>query len=176
MADHTDNAIRAAIKAVRDVVAPSVDPTDPLANEQVRLVGDFLEFLQDRIDYVHDRQRFEVGHYVALADSLSAEAAACSPDVASRLQAAAKSARELLDRTDARSAELKAAAAHVAGAVRDLIRAADAADAETRRRVHRTVIAASKALLDLQRAWFLPQGFEPDPLALPTLESALVTP
>ena len=41
MADVTDNGLRAAVKALTDVVAPSIDPTDPLAKEQLRLVVDF---------------------------------------------------------------------------------------------------------------------------------------
>lgn len=46
MMDHSENTLRAAIKSLRDTVAPAVDPLDPQAVEQLRLTIDFLEFLR----------------------------------------------------------------------------------------------------------------------------------
>ena len=40
--DHTANTLRAISKALTDVIAPAVDPKDPLANEQLRLVIDYV--------------------------------------------------------------------------------------------------------------------------------------
>ena len=50
------------------------------------------------------------------------------------------------------------------------------ADPALRKRVETTVLLASKSLLDAQRAWFLPQGWEPDPSVVPPIESAFVLP
>ena len=51
MSDVTDNGLRAAVKALTDVVAPSIDPSDPLAKEQLRLVVDYLQFVRSRLDF-----------------------------------------------------------------------------------------------------------------------------
>lgn len=74
MADYTDNALLASIKALNEVVLPALDPSDPLATEQLRLVAGFLKFLGARLPYVHDRNRFELEHYLALAGRLAADA------------------------------------------------------------------------------------------------------
>lgn len=57
MMDHCENTLRAAIKSLRDTVAPAVDPDDSQATEQLRLTIDFLEFLRTRIYDVHARHR-----------------------------------------------------------------------------------------------------------------------
>ncbi|NDK91451.1 hypothetical protein GYA93_17985 [Gordonia desulfuricans] len=50
MIDHSENALRAVIKSLRDVVAPAVDPGDPMAQEQLALSLGTLEFLHSRLD------------------------------------------------------------------------------------------------------------------------------
>src|SRR3954452_4273924 len=52
-----DNALGAAIRALEEVVAPAIDPADPLAAEQLVLVIDSLRFLRERLDHLHDRAR-----------------------------------------------------------------------------------------------------------------------
>jgi hypothetical protein len=173
MADHTDNGIRSAIKALREVIAPAVDPADPLATEQVRLVADFLELLGERLDLLVDRQRYEIAYYAALGDALAADAERCAPAKAAELAAAVDDGRALLARPDARAPELKSAGARAATAVAEVVRAAPGGDADVARRIRRTVVERSRPWLDMQRAWFLPQGFEPDPTALPPLALAL---
>lgn len=53
MAEHADRALDAAVKALSQVVAPAVDPEDPLAVEQLRLVISWLPFHGQR----HHRER-----------------------------------------------------------------------------------------------------------------------
>ena len=72
MTDVTENGLRAAVKALTDIVAPAISHTDPLANEQLRLVVDYLEFVRRRLDYLHDRDRFELDHNLAMARALDA--------------------------------------------------------------------------------------------------------
>ena len=50
-----DNPLRAAVKSLTDVVAPALDPTNPLANEQLRLVCRFLEYTRLRAAYLPER-------------------------------------------------------------------------------------------------------------------------
>ena len=71
MADHIDNGLIASIKALNDVVAQSIDNSNPLAREQLTLVTRYLGFLRQRLPYQFERDRFELDHYVALAKALT---------------------------------------------------------------------------------------------------------
>src|SRR5690606_21635601 len=66
MADHTRNALAAAARAMRDVIIPAVDPEHPLALEQAKIVARLLDFVEQRIDHVHERARCELLHYRTL--------------------------------------------------------------------------------------------------------------
>ena len=176
MADHTLNALSAAARAMDDVIFDAVDPGHPLAREQTRLVSKYLKLLQSRLEYAYDRNRFELGHYTDLAADLLADAGTLSPAIAEALGVAVAEGRRLRDLPGARAPDLQAAAQRLAAAVTALIRTAAGAEPALRQRVEGTVLGASKALLDAQRAWFLPQGWEPDPTVVPPIETAFVLP
>lgn len=171
--DHTDNQLRACIKALDDVIAPAVGGSDAQAAEQLFLVTDYLKFLRSRLDNLLDRDRFEVRHYVAMGRALSADASACSASAGQDLADAVAAAEGVLHRDDARMPELKAAAASVAAAITRLVREAAGADDDVRSRVERTVLECSEDKIQLDRTWHAPQGLEPDPGSLVPLEQAL---
>ena len=173
MADYTDNALLASIKALNEVVAPAVDPTDPLAGEQLRLVAGFLKFLGTRLPYVYDRNRFELEHYLALGERLAADAQRASPPVAQRLATALVDARALLQGRGASVDEMRSATAALSAPISGLVRAVADADPALRRRIEQAVLAGSKPWVDMQRAWFVVQGFELHPDELPPLCEAL---
>lgn len=176
MADHTINGLSAAARAMDEVIFDAVDAGHPLAREQTRLVSKFLKLLQSRLEYAHDRNRFELSHYADLAASLIGAAEKLSPAIAAALVPAAAEGRRLRDLPSARAPDLQAAAQRLAAIVTALIRTAADAQPEVRQRVETTVLLASKSLLDAQRAWFLPQGWEPDSSAVPPIESVFVLP
>jgi len=173
MADYTDNALLASIKALNEVVLPAVDPTDPLAGEQLRLIAGFLRFLGSRLPYVHDRNRFELEHYLALGERLAADARQASAEISQRLDRAIAEARALLQGQRASVAEMRSATAALSAPISGLVRAVADADTALRRRVEQTVLAGSKPWVDMQRAWFVVQGFELHPDELPPLGEAL---
>jgi hypothetical protein len=70
MTDYLTNGLTAAIKSLEDVIGPAIDPSDPLACEQVRLTLDFLHFLRSRLPYVVQAQQLEVQHYLAMAQPI----------------------------------------------------------------------------------------------------------
>jgi hypothetical protein len=172
MADYTDNALLASIKALNEVVVPAVDPADPLAREQLRLVTGFLEFLRVRVAHLHERRRFELEHQLALGRRLMPDAAA-SAEVAARLSAAIVQAEAVGADPEASVDALRGATAVLAAATSGLARAVACADPTTRQRVEQTILAHSARWVDMQRAWFLPQGFELHAGELPPLEQAL---
>ena len=104
--DHVDNALRASIKALEEVVAPAVDPADPQAGEQLRLVIHTLGFLRERVDHIHARARFDLRHNLGLASALLEDAPALRDPIAAGTALAAN--------PDAPTAELRAGAAEVA--------------------------------------------------------------
>src|SRR5215211_3836511 len=112
--DHSDNALRAAIKALEEVVAPAVDPADPLAAEQLTLVIDSLRFLRERLDQLHDRARFELRHHLALAHAVA-------DDATGALDEEVEAATAVYERAGARTPELRASAAGLAAALRTLV-------------------------------------------------------
>ena len=173
MADLTDNALRASIKALDEVVAPAIDASNPLAVEQLRLVSRFLGFLRSRLQYQAERERFELRHYLALANTLRGDAASGAPPCAALIGEAIAAGAALVDRIDASTQDIRAAVNGLTAALSVLVRSVADADPVLRQRVERTVVAASKSLFDVQRAWYLPIGFEPDPDQVPSIETAL---
>lgn len=171
MADHTRNALDAAVRALQEVIIPAVDPSHPLALEQAKIVTGLLKLLAERFEYTHARARFEVLHAADLARSLRADAASAAPSIAAEIDAALDVAQRLADDPAARSHDLASASMTLTALASATVRAT--AGTPVADRVERTVLAGSKRYLDLQRAWFLPQGWETDPTVVPSLDDAL---
>ncbi len=175
MADRNDGALQAAIKALEQAVAPAVDPTDPLAGEQLRLVVGYLKLLRSRLGLVERRARFELQHHAAMAQSLHEEFVAIGGEPARRAQVAWAQAAPLLADPAADADALGPTTALLAGAVSGLVRAAADAEPGLRRRIEHAVALHSRRWIDAQRAWFAPLGFELHAAELPTLNEALQT-
>ncbi|MGM7678603.1 hypothetical protein [Microbacterium sp. A94] len=171
MADHTRNALAAAARAMRDVVIPAVDPAHPLALEQATIVAKLLDFVEQRIDHVHERARFELLHYRTLAQEIRNDVASFSPALAAAIEQELQDSALVIGDSQANTQRVRASASALAEVVSASIRASQGADAGTR--VELAVLDATKELLDMQRAWFLPQGWESDESVVPALEDAL---
>lgn len=173
MSDVTENGLRAAVKALVDVVAPSVAPSDPLANEQLRLVIEYLQFVRSRLDHLYERDRFELGHHLAMAKALKALAPTLSPATATLLERALEAGSQTESRLGAPPIELKAAAADLAAAVREIVREAASFEAGIRGKVERSVLDGSERRIAFERAWYLPLGFDPAPAEVAPLAEVL---
>ena len=163
--DHSDNALRANIKALSEVVAPAVDPTDSQAVQQLRLVIDSLDFLRQRLEYLHDRERFDVRHHLALANAVAEDVDGLRDTIAA--------AEAVYGRADARSAELRAATAALAAELRNVVRDVADADPAVRSRVERRILEGTRERIEADRAWHVPQGFDPNPGGALPIEVAL---
>ena len=163
MADYTDNALLASIKALNEVVLPAVDPSDPLAGEQLRLVAGFLKFLGARLPYVHDRNRFELEHYLALGVRLAADARLASAQVSQRLDQAIDDAELCCSGPRARS---RRCAAPPGRCRRRSAAWRGSSPTPTRRCAgasSRSSWSGSKPWVDMQRAWFVVPGLRAPP-------------
>ena len=173
MKDHSENTLRAAVKSLRDTVAPAVDPSDAQANEQLRLTIDFLEFLRTRIYDVHARHRYELGHQLALGRALVADAAEVSDLAAERLGAAVQQAAAVHASAGAHTRDLQVASEELWACVRGLLRDAGDAPEAVRTRITTQVISGIEPLVQMESAWYVPFGFEPDPSSITSLEDLL---
>jgi hypothetical protein len=173
MTDVTENGLRAAVKALTDIVAPAINHTDPLAIEQLRLVVDYLEFVRRRLDYLHDRDRFELDHNLAMARALDTLGAPGSGATMALLKSAIQDGAHAQAFPAASSPALKSAAAALAAAVRELIRESAAFDAQIRLGIERCVLDATDERITFDRAWYLPLGFDPAGGEVPALADLL---
>lgn len=161
MVPDADLQLAVVIKALRDVVAPAVDPANKLAIEQLHLSIATIGLVQRGLPLAHARARRELLNAIALAEAV-ADAGGCAdhgPAQAALADPAADEARLDGERRDL-LAVVEAAVAAAAGTARETA-------------VARAVIAASKPQCDLARAWCAPSGFEVEPDALPPLDELL---
>jgi hypothetical protein len=174
VADRTINSLKAARKSLVDVVAPAVDPDDPLAVEQLRLVADYLDFVGARVDYVHDREWFELLHHLSMARSVQEPAAECSGSAVGFLSTAIQEA-ERLEHGNPHVPEMRDVTAKLAAGIRMLVREAGKLHENARQTLERRILEASRDRIMVDRSWYLPLGFDPRPDEVSPLESVLWT-
>jgi hypothetical protein len=172
--DHTVPALRAAVIAMNEIVIPAVDPNHPLAREQAKIVSGLLAMLSTRLPHLHARAVFELVHYQDVAAAVHDDATEVSPSLARELSAMSGKADDLLSSARTATLDLREAAGRLAQVVTALVRAAGRSESPAARRIEATVLDRAKTLLDGQRSWFLPQGWETDPGAVPPIDEALV--
>ncbi len=171
MSDHLDTAFRAAASALRDVVAPSVDPANPLAREQLQLVIGWLDFARGRLPFLHDRNRFELAAHADMGDAVQA---ALAGNGDADLSPAVDAARTLLADPAVGTTAIVAATNRLQDEIAAAARRAADLPAGTGRAVEKSIVVHSKRILDAQRVWFLQQSVEPEPDKMPSLEEVLL--
>ncbi|CAN5770247.1 hypothetical protein BH09PSE5_BH09PSE5_08770 [soil metagenome] len=168
--DHTDVGLRAAIRALTDVVAPAVDAGHAQARDQLRLVEDYLGFVLERYELIHERHRFELRHHLEMAQAVHA---ALGDAANAQLVAAIDQGREANRAVGASASTMTAAGAELAAQVAQAVREAMALPVETRRAVELCVLHASHQRIAFERAWYLPLRLDPDPQDVRPLDELL---
>lgn len=166
--DASDVALASIVRALRDVVVPAVDPANARAREQLRLAIDYLEFHGARLDHLHARARHALRHRIAMASALLDIPGGPTP-----LVGALESARRVHADAEAGTPQVRAAAEALAAAIASLVREAAGMAPDARERIEHCVLAGTAPEIDLERAWYLPLGFDPDPRDVPPLADAL---
>lgn len=161
--DQTDTGLKAVIKALTDVVAPALDPNDPLAREQLRLAVDYLAFVRIRVDYLHGRERFDLRHYIGIARAMLAAGLPTMRPETKQMIAALAPAEALASAPSALTHQVRESAMDLAYAVAAVVRAAPELPPEVTRAVQRIVLEATAPKLDFERLWYAPIGFESEP-------------
>ncbi|VTU22580.1 hypothetical protein SRS16CHR_03079 [Variovorax sp. SRS16] len=160
--DHTHVGLRAAVRALADVVAPAVDPTHAQARDQLRLTIDYLEFVLQRLDHLHERELFELRHHMDLARQVLAVTSACAVPCSAALGTALERGEKTLAEGNAPPPTLRNATVALAAAVAQAVRAAPQMAASARQDIEARVLHASKTRIAFERAWYLPLGLDAD--------------
>ncbi|GAB3710548.1 hypothetical protein [Nocardiopsis oceani] len=157
MTEQLQNALQAVSSSLTTIVAPAVADEDPLAQQQLMLSIAYLALVRDRMAYVAAREwrdlEDDLGVGRAVEPHLPTESAAAMReelDEAERLLQGREGAGERVRRSSAR---IQALASEAFELVTE-----EAAPA-----LEQAVVSASHARVALERAWFLPMGFDPDP-------------
>ncbi|QHE88120.1 hypothetical protein [Hydrogenophaga sp. BPS33] len=158
--DHTDVGLQAAIRALNDVVEPVVGKEHAQARDQLRLTTDYLAFVIERLPHLHQRDRFELSHHLAMAREVHAALPASS---APELAAAMEAAQQMLERAGPSTADVRQATAALSAAVSAVVRGSASLVAAAQRDIERAVLHASEHRIAFERAWYLPLGLDPDP-------------
>lgn len=171
--DQTDTGLKAVLKALTDVVAPALDPRDPLAREQLRLAVDYIGFVRARVDYLHARERFDLRHYLGIAsDILRTGLPDDAPEVV-LLRKALAPAERLADDPAVLTAQLRDAAMELGFAVSAVLRTLGEYRADVASEIRRAVLAATANKLEFDRHWYAPIGFEGPEFEVKRLEEYL---
>lgn len=160
MLDRVDNSLKAAAKALREVVAPAVDPTVPQANEQIRFAIDILEIVRWQLAHESERDAAELRIYsqmaeqvLPLADGLDVSALQTAIARAAEIHEAGQSWRDAVhDSVDG-----------LRTAISLVVTDAQSSPKETRDAIERAVLRSSQQAVANDRAWYLPFGMDPAP-------------
>lgn len=169
MPDHTPNMLAAAARAMDEVIRPAIDPDQPLAQEQARIVSSVLAFVEGRWAWSHARHVFELRHMIDVVAELQPHAEQVSSGLAAEFAAGRAAAIAVLDDPEAGAALLQSRARELATLVTALVRTIGTRDDEPAQQVTWIVLRSSQAFLEAQRAWFAPTGWEAHPEELPSL-------
>lgn len=168
--------IKSMVKAMTDVVLPAIDPGNKLAQEQGRLIVGLLSLMAKQMPLQFRFDSDELGRLVRLAAALK-EAAGSAAEVRAGVEAmdrTAISAATTLARAQVGPEQVEQAVRDLRQATSEVVRSVCAADdARAMQRVQQVVLATSKEQLLRDRSWVLMQGWEPDPAAIPRIETLL---
>ncbi|WP_018990738.1 hypothetical protein [Aromatoleum toluclasticum] len=163
--------IAAMIKAMKDVVIPAVAGTNKLAEEQSKLVVGMLNLMAHQLPL---QFRFDRDELARLVDTCSAlKDVATSGPVTSAARVAlierAAEARQLLEQCRRDPDELRRSVHALRAAICDTVDAFAQTGEPEQLEVERIVLAMSAEQLLRDRSLVKPQGWEPDPAAVPDI-------
>lgn len=156
-----DTQLQVVLRALRDVVAPSLPAGDKQVQEQFALSLAALEFMRARLPLARRYLRADLIAYVALAREAVSLASAHQPQACDELDGLLGAADRQLGRPEADDADLLAVTRQLRESMSRLVAGARQADYEPR--LTSLVVDHSQEMLRQERLWCLPLGFELKP-------------
>ncbi|MGW4332867.1 hypothetical protein ACWEK5_08565 [Rhodococcus koreensis] len=173
MSDNIDNAISAAIRAMEDVITPTIDPKHPLAAEQAELVTNTLKLLEAQLPYRMAKATRELTETIRMSTSLL-PLTKWSPAIFERLHRAIETGQAILRSGTIDQSQVNEVARSISGCVCALVRAARIAQVTEQSAIERIVLRSSETLIMDELAWFGPQGWTTSQ-SLPEIEQRFAT-
>jgi len=174
----TDVQLKSMSKAMLDVVIPAIDPSNSLAVEQAQLVLGMLRLMQHQAPLQYQFDRDELARSVALMSklhSLSSQDASLAT-LRCQFQTQLNDANVALEGSRIDPAELCDTVRDCRYMIGAMVReAGQTAAPETTLRIEQAVLEYSKQQLLRDRALVVLQGWEPEPDAVPSIESLLAS-
>ena len=168
--------IQTIIKAMMEDVIPALDQTNQLAMQSAQLTIGTLTMIAQHLPLEYRYDCDELARLIDAAAKLreQAQGGTQTEQAVLALRAALEGGREVLDRARAEPAEIVEAVGQLRRATGDTVRAVYAeSEPSVRDAVDATVLEVSKEQLLRDRSWLLMQGWEPDPGAVPAVETLL---
>ncbi|CAG4884775.1 conserved protein of unknown function [Georgfuchsia toluolica] len=168
--------IKTVIKAMTDVVLPAVAADNKLAQEQVRLVIGMLHLVAQRLPLMYRYDRDELLRFLALAETLKSQAKGLpgADEAMYALSTSVEVGEDVLERARAEPSELEAANFDLREKIGALIMAIYATnDMAKLTHISSSVTTHAKGQLLRERSWLITQGWEPDPKAIPAIETLI---
>lgn len=168
--------IKSVIKALTDVVLPAVDPDNKLAQEQARLAIGLLTLLSQQLPVQYAFDCDELQRLLACSDQLrrtvkgGAETTAALAELSRVTDAGTQALAGTGTSPDALLHAVRALRAATGALITQAHRDGDPA---CRPALRKQVLEMSKEQLLRDRSMLLMQGWEPDPKAVPALQTLL---
>ena len=159
--------LQVIIKSLKDNVAPAIAKDNQLAQEQMHLSVAALQFTLEHLPFVHAYLQMDIENTIQLATRLSNLCG--NPEWQKKLTDAIATANWALSNPKKGFTELQQDSRALRDVVCDVIR--QASDGDNALKIHELVLNQTAASLKMGRAWNKPNGFEPDPDSVPSLET-----
>lgn len=164
--------IQTVIKAMMEDVIPAMDQNNQLAMQSAQLTIGTLMLIAQHLPLEYRYDCDELARLLATTETLSAQTAGLP--ATRELRAAGAAAADVLARARAEPTEIVDAIRSLRAATANTVRAAYAQGSEAvQSAVETTVLAMSKEQLLRDRSWLLMQGWEPNPGAVPAIDTLL---
>lgn len=156
MADNTLNALRAARRAMEQVVGPAVSSADGIVREQAHLVAQTLRVLEEQLPHLRERNAYELRRNIELGRVLREFATGALREELDRALATAERLAGSLGPSDR---VVAAATAELTAVTAALVRSSQDRAPEVRDAVVRCVVTHAGDVIAGQRSWFAAQGW-----------------
>lgn len=169
MKNSIQNVLSACIKSTEEVILPALAKSSSLEQQQGQTLLGHLRFLQQRVNLLGEEAQFELNEYRELGTEVLAALECHGQDDAALREALGRGRAMAVSASASResilqiTAELKSAVSHI---TRDL----PSRFVEARIEIERFVFASGSRIIDFRRAWFDPQGWDPDRDSLTSLD------
>ena len=168
--------IQTVIKAMMEDVLPALDSSNQLAMQSAQLAIGTLTLIAQHLPLQYRFDCDELKRLIELSETLRGmtRGGPQTQSALAGLQEAARAGNDVIDRARAEPGEVLDAIRGLRAAAAGTVRAVYADGPEASQQdVEQTVLAMSQEQLLRDRSWLLMQGWEPDPKAVPAIDTLL---